>query len=87
MDRRNEVRNFVVENFLYGDGGRLADETSFLEDGIVDSTGMLELVEFLEQRFGIRIDDDEIVPENLNSLVRIDAYLGRKLTGPAPARG
>ena len=83
MKRIDTLRAFVVENFLFGEGNGIRDDTPFLESGVIDSTGMLELVGFLEQRFGIRMADDEIVPENLNSLVRIDAYLGRKLSGPS----
>lgn len=84
MKRIDTLRAFVVENFLFGEGNGIRDDTPFLESGVIDSTGMLELVGFLEQRFGIRMDDDEIVPENLNSLVRIDVYLGRKLSGSDP---
>ena len=78
-DYVSTVREFVVENFLYGDGSRLEENTSFLDHGIVDSTGLLELVGFLEQRFEIRVEDDEMVPENLNSLGCISSYLDRKL--------
>jgi len=78
-DYVSTVREFVVENFLYGDGSRLEENTSFLDHGIVDSTGLLELVSFLEQRFEIRVEDDEMVPENLNSLGCISSYLDRKL--------
>jgi len=79
------VKAFVVENFLYGEEGRLADDTSFLESGIVDSTGIMELVEFLEKQFGIVVEDDDVVPENMDSLAQIDQYLLRKLSaGKAP---
>ena len=78
-DYVSTVREFVVENFLYGDGSRLEENTSFLDHGIVDSTGLLELVSFLDQRFEIRVEDDEMVPENLNSLGCISSYLDRKL--------
>lgn len=84
MERIDALRAFIVENFLFGEGNGIRDDTPFLESGVIDSTGMLELVGFLEQRFGIRMEDDEIVPENLNSLIRIDAFLGRKLSGPPP---
>jgi acyl carrier protein len=76
--KTDEIRSFVIENFLFGDGQRLSDTTPLLENHIVDSTGVLEIVSFLEQRFGIRVEDDELVPENLNSISSISAYLERK---------
>ena len=75
------IREFVVANFLFGEEGKLGDDTSFLESGIIDSTGLLELVGFLEERFGIRVADEELVPENLDSLSNISAYLAGKLGG------
>jgi acyl carrier protein len=73
------VRDFVVENFLYRDEEPLGADTSFLETGLIDSTGVLELVGFLEETFEIKVADDEIVPENLDTLARITAYVQRKL--------
>ena len=83
MNRRDEIRTFVIDNFLFGAEGDIQDDTPFLENGIVDSTGVLALVGFLEERFGIRVEDDEIMPENLDSLRRICTYLERKLAGKA----
>ena len=74
-----KVRYFIIENFLFGDDNGLNEETSFLEEGIIDSTGILELVEFLEQEFGIQIADEELTPENLDSLARISAFLPAKI--------
>ena len=74
-----EVRNFVVDNFLFGNANGLEDDTSFLEAGILDSTGVLEVVAFLEQQFGVRVDDDELTPENLDSISSIGAFVSRKL--------
>ena len=79
MDHLKTIRAFIVENFLYGEDGNLGEKTSFLENGIVDSTGILELIAFLEQTFGIRVEDDEVVPENLDSLANLGAYLEKKL--------
>ncbi len=76
---RSKVRSFVIENFLFGEEANLSEEASFLEEGIVDSTGILELVEFLEKEFSIRVADDELIPENLDSIVRVESYLMRKL--------
>jgi acyl carrier protein len=75
----NAVRSFVVDNFLYGDSSQpLADETSFIEGDIVDSTGILELVAFIEDRFGLTIADSEIIPANLDSIARISAFVAAK---------
>ena len=75
------VREFVIENFLFGDDGHLQEESSFLETGVIDSTGVLELVSFLEETYDIAIDDEELVPENLDSLSNIEQFLKRKLDG------
>ena len=75
---KSKIRIFIVENFLFGDDNGLGDDTSFLEDGIIDSTGVLELVSFLEEEFSITVEDDELIPENLDSLNNIAAYLGKK---------
>ena len=74
------VRSFIVDNFLFGDGAQLTENSSFLEEGIVDSTGILELISFLEETFRITVEDDEIVPENMDSVNRILGYLEKKLT-------
>jgi acyl carrier protein len=79
MDHLKNIRAFIVENFLYGEDGNLREDTSFLENGIVDSTGILELIAFLERNFGIRVEDDEVIPENLDSLFNLANYLNRKL--------
>lgn len=71
------IRTFLNDNFLLGDDGEL-EETSFLDSGILDSTGILELVALLEEKFGILIDDDEIVPENLDTLKNITNFLQMK---------
>ncbi len=81
MELRDIVRLFIVDNFLFGDDSRMVEGTSFLESGIIDSTGMLELVSFLEERFGIRVEDEEFVPDNLDSLQNLSAYIARKLPG------
>jgi acyl carrier protein len=77
----DEVREFIIENFLFGDRERFVPDLSFLETGVIDSTGMLELVGFLEGRYKIQIKDDEFVPENLDSLDNIERFLRRKLDG------
>lgn len=79
MDNSIKVREFVVENFLFGDGEALKDDTSFMEEGIIDSTGILELVFFLEETFGFSVEDDELVPDNMDSLQNIVRFIDRKL--------
>ena len=81
MNHLPEIYKFMVDNFLFGDGEQLRDDTSFLEEGIVDSTGILELVTFLEGTYGITIEDDELIPENLDSLKNVAAYVEKKLNG------
>jgi acyl carrier protein len=79
MDRRNEVKSFIITNFLFGDGGNLADTDSFLNKGIVDSTGILEVISFLEEKYGITVKDDELLPANLDSIDNIVNFLNVKL--------
>ena len=77
-DTKEKVRSFIVENFMFGNDEGLSDDTSFLEQGILDSTGVLELVDFLEETFSIKVDDEELIPENLDSIKNLVAYLGKK---------
>ncbi|SNB46036.1 acyl carrier protein [Geobacter sp. DSM 9736] len=81
MNSREKIRHFVVDNFLFGEDSSLKWDTSFLDDGIVDSTGILELVAFLESEFGVRIADDELVPDNLDSINKVARFIDRKLGG------
>jgi len=86
MDIRDEVRAFVVDHFYVPAELRLGDGDSLLDQGIVDSTGVLEIITFLEERFGFAVEDSEVVPENLDSIERISAYAARKRTaGERPA--
>ncbi|MBT8341614.1 MAG: acyl carrier protein [Desulfatitalea sp.] len=78
-DQKNRIRKYIIESFLFGNSEDLNDETSFLEEGIIDSTGVLEIVAFLEEGFGLKIDDDELIPENLDSISNISAFVQRKL--------
>jgi len=78
-ETRDKVREFIVENFLFGSEDGLKDDTSFLDDGIIDSTGILELVSFLEEDFGIAVEDEELIPENLDSIKNVAEYLERKM--------
>jgi len=78
-DNKSKIRAFIIENFLFGNDDGLQDETSFLEEGIIDSTGVLELVNFIEEEFDITVDDEELIPENLDSINNAAEYLERKI--------
>jgi acyl carrier protein len=76
---RSALRTFVIENFLMGDASSmLKDGESFLETGTIDSTGVLEVVSFLEGDFGIQVDDKDLVPENLDSVNNLTGYVLRR---------
>lgn len=79
-----ELRQFITDNFLFGDtSGSFAfgDEDSFQERGIVDSTGVLELVCHLQERYAIRIEDAELIPDNLDSVSNVARFVERKRSG------
>ena len=80
-EKREQIRAFIIENFLFGKDDGFKDDTSFLDDGIIDSTGVLELVNFLEEEFSISVQDEELVPENLDSINNAVAYLEKKGLG------
>lgn len=73
------LRKFIVDTFLFGDGIYLKDDSSFLENGIIDSTGILELITFLEETYHISIQDDELIPDNLDSLKKVEQFLIKKI--------
>jgi acyl carrier protein len=75
-----QIRSFISDTFFVDD---FANDESFLRSGTVDSTGMLELVMFVESTFGIEIDDSELVPENLDSVDNLVAFIARKGAIPA----
>lgn len=79
IEYKTKIRAFIIENFLFGEANGLSDDTSFLEEGIIDSTGVLELVEFLEKEFSISVDDEELIPENLDSIDNTAKYLIHKV--------
>lgn len=79
-DVRNTVKIFIKERFMIGMAGdSLSDSDSMLEKGIIDSTGVLELVGFLEETFGLKVDDEELVPENLETVSNVVSFVARKL--------
>jgi acyl carrier protein len=79
---KEQIRSFIIENFLFGNDDGLKDDASFLEEGIIDSTGILELVSFMEEEFSITVDDEELIPENLDSINNVTSYLNRKINSP-----
>jgi len=79
MSQISTVKEFIIENFLFGEEDQLMLDTDFFDQGIIDSTGVVELVSFLEETFNISIDDEELIPENLSSLKNIDVFLQKKL--------
>ncbi len=81
MDAKLKIRSFIVESFTYGDAESLHDLDSFRQKGIIDSTGILELIAFLEETFEIKIDDEEIIPENLDSIEKLHAFVSQKVAG------
>ena len=79
MDVIKQIQSYIAENFLFSDNGfNLDNDASFLDEGVVDSTGTLELVTFVEETFNVTVEDDEIVPENFDSVNNLVAYIQRK---------
>lgn len=80
MTIKAQIRQYLAENFLFSSNGfNLGDDASLLEEGIVDSTGVLELVLFVEETYNVEVADDEIVPENFDTVNNLAAYVGRKM--------
>ena len=82
-DKMNEIKEkiktFIVNNFLLGvNAGNLNDSDSFLEKGIVDSTGILEVVSFIEESFSIKVEDEELLPDNLDSINHLVNFVQKK---------
>ena len=80
MDIKEKIREYITNNFLKGQELKTFDEVSFIEEGIIDSVGVLELVAFLEESFDFRVEDEEIIPENLDSINKLVVYVQSKLT-------
>jgi acyl carrier protein len=80
LEVKTAIWRFIVDNFLFGDEpASFSDDASFLEHGIMDSTGILELIEHIESAFGIKIGNEEMLPENLDSLANATSFICRKL--------
>jgi len=78
MHMTDQVRAFLTTNFYVPDPGALANDASLLDQGLIDSTGVLEVIDFIETTFGITVEDAEMLPENLDSIDRITAFIQRK---------
>jgi acyl carrier protein len=79
MTDTQKIRSFILDTFLFTDDpSALSDDESFLDRGIIDSTGVLELVMFLEEEFGVSVDDADLTPESLDSVTSVGAFLERK---------
>ena len=79
VEVQEELRKFIINNFLFGqEEFALNPEDSFIETGVIDSTGILELVTFIEDKYSFRIEDEEMLPENLDSLERVGNFIIRK---------
>ena len=78
MEIKEKVKTFIRESFLFDSTAQIEDGESLLEKGIIDSTGVLELVLYLEEEFGVKIEDEEIIPENLDSVLSIETLLKSK---------
>lgn len=83
MNTEEKIRTFITTNFYVANPAALADDASFLDQGIIDSTGVLEVVTFLEDTFGIAVADNEMLPENLDSIRNLTAYVDRKRASSA----
>ena len=78
METKQQIREFVTSNFYVADPAALEDGTSLLDQGIIDSTGVLEVIGFIETAFGITVEDSEMLPDNLDSIERIARFVARK---------
>ena len=83
---QQRLRKFVTETFLFGDGADLKDDDSFIEKGIIDSTGILQVVDFVEQEFGFQVREEDLLPENLDSIDQLTTFIQRELVR-MPATG
>lgn len=80
---KQTIRSYITDNFLFGTDSGLDDTASLLDNGVIDSTGVLELVGFLEKQFAVKINDEELLPENLDSIANMAAFLSQKGVGGA----
>jgi len=82
MSIEEKIRHFIQENFILDENDNLSSEDSLLEKGIIDSTGVLELVAFIEENYNFKIKDEELIPENLDSIKSISRFIQERLELP-----
>jgi len=79
MTVKTTIREYILENYLFTeDQSALADDVSFMDEGIIDSTGVMELIAFLKEEFDVDVEDDEMIPENLDSVDNLVAFIAKK---------
>ena len=84
MNTKEKLRGFIIENFMFGsENASLGDDDPFFDMGIIDSTGVLEVVGFIEEEFGVEVEDRELVPENFETVNKLAAYIDGKLRAKA----
>jgi acyl carrier protein len=84
MDTRAQIRQYIAKNLLFSDNGfTYGDDASFLEEGIVDSLGVMELVLFIEEKFGVKVEDEELTTDNFDSVNKLANYIQRRLSRSA----
>jgi acyl carrier protein len=76
----SQIREFIIKTFLFGEGQKLTDKTALLDSGIVDSTGLLEIIQFIETAFNITVEEHELTPANLNSVENLVRFINGKRT-------
>ncbi len=78
---RGDIKNFIIDSFMFGQKDQtFSDSDSFMEKGIVDSTGILEMTSFIEEKYEFAIEDDEMTPENLDSIDNLVQFISKKLS-------
>jgi acyl carrier protein len=77
-DQKELLKDFIVDNFLFGDGNKLSLDTQLFEKGIIDSTGVLELVAFIEENFKIKVSDEELIQSNFSDISAMDRFIHSK---------
>lgn len=80
MEISAQIKNFIIDNFLFGESNHFDENTDFFQKGILDSTGIIELVSFIEQSYNISVNDEELITENFSSLNRITNYIQSKVS-------
>jgi acyl carrier protein len=79
MDIQQEIRDYIIDKILFDEGEKLDEDLSFQASGILDSTGFLELITFIEERFSIEISDRELIPENFDTLRKVSGFVQDKI--------